>query len=52
MAPLNKLMLTTYRRIQPNQGPVEERRSNTLAAVGQQKLVLATALSWQEPYSQ
>ena len=48
MAPLSKLTLTSYRRTQPNRDPVEERRSKTLAALEQQKLVLAAALSGQE----
>jgi len=43
MAPLSKLTLTSYRRTQPNRGPVEERRSKTLTALEQQKLVLAAA---------
>ena len=29
MAPLSKLTLTSYRRTQPNQDPIEERRSKT-----------------------
>ena len=41
MAPLSKLTLTSYRRTQPHRDPVEERRSKTLAALEQQKLVLA-----------
>ena len=48
MAPLSKLTLTSYRRTQPNRDPVEERRSKTLAALEQQKLVLAAALNGQE----
>ena len=48
MAPLSKLTLTSYRRTQPNKDPVEERRSKTLAALEQQKLVLAAALNGQE----
>ena len=48
MAPLSKLTLTSYRRTQPNRHPVEERRSKTLAALEQQKLVLAAALNGQE----
>ena len=48
MAPLSKLTLTSYRRTQPNRDPVEERRSKTLAALEQQKLVLAAALEGQE----
>ena len=48
MAPLSKLTLTSYRRTHPNQDPVEERRSKTLAALEQQKLVLAAALDGQE----
>jgi len=48
MAPLSKLTLTSYRRTQPNRDPVEERRSRTLAALEQQKLVLAAALNGQE----
>lgn len=48
MAPLSKLTLTSYRRTQPHRGPVEERRSKTLAALEQQKLVLAAALNGQE----
>ena len=48
MAPLSKLTLTSYRRTQPNRDPVEERRSKTLAALEQQKLVLAAALMGQE----
>jgi hypothetical protein len=48
MAPLSKLTLTSYRRAQPNRDPVEERRSKILAALEQQKLVLAAALNGQE----
>ena len=48
MAPLSNLTLTSYRRTQPNRDPVEERRSKTLAALEQQKLVLAAALNGQE----
>ena len=48
MAPLSKLTLTSYRRTQPNRDPVEERRSKTLAALEQQKLVLAAAQKGQE----
>ena len=48
MAPLSKLTLTSYRRTQPHRDPVEERRSNTLAALEQQKLVLAAVLNGQE----
>ena len=48
MAPLSKLTLTSYRRTQPNRDPVEERRSKTLAALTQQKLVLEAALKGQE----
>ena len=48
MAPLSKLTLTSYRRTQPNRDPVEKRRSKTLAALEQQKLVLAAALKGQE----
>jgi len=48
MAPLSKLTLTSYRRTQPNRDPVEERRSKTLAALEQQKLVLAAVLNGQE----
>ena len=48
MAPLSKLTLTSYRRTQPNRDPVEERRSKTLVALEQQKLVLAAALNGQE----
>ena len=48
MAPLSKLTLTSYRRTQHHRGPVEERRSKTLAALEQQKLVLAAALNGQE----
>lgn len=48
MAPFSKLTLTSYRRTQPNRDPVEERRSKTLAALEQQKLVLAAALNGQE----
>ena len=48
MAPLSKLTLTSYQRTQPNWDPVEERRSKTLAALEQQKLVLAAALNGQE----
>ena len=48
MAPLSKLTLTSYRRTQPNRDPVEERRSKTLAALAQQKLVLKAALKGQE----
>ena len=48
MAPLSKLTLSSYRRTQTNPDPVEERRSKTLAALEQQKLVLAAALKGQE----
>lgn len=48
MAPLSKLTLTSYRRTQPNRDPVEERRSKTLAALEQQKLVLAAAQKGRE----
>ena len=48
MAPLSKLTLTSYRRTQPHRDPVGERRSKTLAALEQQKLVLAAALNGQE----
>ncbi|MDB4593271.1 hypothetical protein OAH85_07105 [Paracoccaceae bacterium] len=48
MAPLSKLTLTSYRRTQPNRDPVEERRRKTLAALEQQKLVLAAAQKGQE----
>ena len=48
MAPLSKLTLTSYRRTQPNRDLIEERRSKTLAALQQQKLVLAAALNGQE----
>jgi hypothetical protein len=48
MAPLSKLTLTSYRRTQPNRDPVEERCSKTLAALEQQKLVLAAAQKGQE----
>mgnify|MGYP000280085699 CR=1 FL=1 len=48
MAPLSKLTLTSYRRTQPHRDPVEERRSKTLAALDQQKLVLEAALTGQE----
>jgi len=48
MAPLSKLKLTSYRRTQPNRDPIEERRRKTLAALQQQKLVLAAALNGQE----
>ena len=48
MAPLSKLTLTSYRRTQPNRDPVEARRNKTLAALEQQKLVLAAALNGQE----
>ena len=48
MAPLSKLTLTSYRRTQPHRDPVEERRSKTLVALEQQKLVLAAALNGQE----
>ena len=48
MAPLSKLTLTSYRRTQPNRDPVEERRSKTLTALEQQKLVLAAAQKGQE----
>ena len=48
MAPLSKLTLTSYRRTQPHRDPVEERRSKTLAALEQQKLVLAAVLNGQE----
>jgi hypothetical protein len=44
MAPLSKLTLTFYRRAQLNRDPAEERRSKTLAALNQQKLVLEAAL--------
>jgi len=48
MAPLSKLTLTSYRRTQPNGDPIEERRSKTLAAIEQQKLVLAAAQKGQK----
>jgi len=48
MAPLSKLTLTSYRRTQPNRDPVEDRRNKTLAALEQQKLVLAAAQKGQE----
>jgi hypothetical protein len=48
MAPLSKLILTSYRRTQPNRDPVEERRNKTLVALEQQKLVLAAALNGQK----
>ena len=48
MAPLSKLTLTSYRRTQPNRDPIAERRSKTLAALTQQKLVLEAALKGQE----
>lgn len=48
MAPLSKLTLTSYRRTQPHRDPVEKRRSKTLTALEQQKLVLAAALNGQE----
>jgi hypothetical protein len=48
MPPLSKLTLTSYRRTQPNRDPIEERRSKTLAALAQQKLVLEAALKGQE----
>ena len=48
MAPLSKLTLTSHRRTQPHRDPVEERRSKTLVALEQQKLVLAAALNGQE----
>ena len=48
MAPLSKLTLTSYQRTQTYRDPVEERRSKTLAALAQQKLVLAAALKGQE----
>jgi hypothetical protein len=48
MAPLSKLTLTSYQRTQPNRDPAEERRSKTLAALAQQKLVLEAALKGQE----
>jgi len=48
MAPLSKLTLTSYRCTQPNRDPVEERRSKTLTALEQQKLVLAAAQKGQE----
>jgi hypothetical protein len=48
MAPLSKLTLTSYQRTQPNRDPIEERRSKTLAALAQQKLVLEAALKGQE----
>ena len=48
MAPFSKLTLTSYQRTQPNRDPIEERRSKTLAALAQQKLVLEAALKGQE----
>ena len=48
MAPLSKLTLTSYRRMQPNRDPVEDRRNKTLTALEQQKLVLAAAQKGQE----
>ena len=48
MVPLSKLTLTYYRRTHPNRDPIEERRSETLAALAQQKLVLEAALKGQE----
>ena len=48
MAPLSKLTLTSYRRTHPNRDPIEERRSKTLAALAQQKLVLEAALKGEE----
>lgn len=48
MAPLSKLTLTSYRRTQPHRDLVEERRSKTLAALAQQKLVLEAAIKGQE----
>ena len=48
MAPLSKLTLKSYRRTQLNRDPVEERRSETLTALMQQKLVLADALKGQQ----
>ena len=48
MAPLSKLTLTSYRRTQPNRDPVEARRGKTLAAIAQQKLVLAAAQKGQK----
>ena len=48
MAPLSKLTLSSYRRTQTNRDPVEERRSKTLAALAQQKLVLEAALNGRE----
>ena len=44
----SKLTLTSYRRTQPNQYPVEERRSKILTALEQQKLVLEAALKGQD----
>lgn len=49
MTPLSKLTLTSYRRTQPNRDPVEERRSKTLAALEQQKLVLARIIHQAPP---
>ena len=48
MAPLSKLTLTSYRRTHRNRDPIEERRSKTLVALTQQKLVLEAALKGQE----
>jgi len=48
MVPLSKLTLTSYRRMQPNRDPVEERRSETLVALEQQKLILAAAQKGQK----
>ena len=48
MASLSKLTLSSYRRTKPNRDPIEERRSKTLAALAQQKLVLAAAMNGQE----
>ena len=40
MAPLSKFTLTSCQRTHPNRDPIEERRSKTLAALEQQKMVL------------
>lgn len=48
MAPPSKLTLTSYRRTQSKLDLVDERRSKTLAAFVQRKLVLVAALNGQE----
>jgi hypothetical protein len=45
---VSKLILTSYRRTYPYRDPIEERRSKTLVALEQQKLVLAAALKGQD----